>query len=56
MARSLKDLAQLGALRDRLAAETRERERAEAEQRERADAGAQVRRASSGTRSDPSRR
>jgi DNA-nicking Smr family endonuclease len=37
MARSLKDLAQLGVLRDRLAAETRERERAEAERRERAD-------------------
>jgi len=37
VARSLKDLAQLGALRDRLAAENRERERAEAEQRERED-------------------
>ena len=37
MARSLKDLAQLGALRDRLAAEHRERERAEAERRERED-------------------
>jgi DNA-nicking Smr family endonuclease len=37
MARSLKDLGQLGALRDRLAAETRERERAAAERRERAD-------------------
>ena len=35
MARSLKDLAQLGALRDRLAAEQRERRRTEAEQRER---------------------
>ena len=35
MARSLKDLAQLGALRDRLAAEQHERERAEAERRER---------------------
>jgi len=37
VARSLKDLAQLEALRDRLAAENRERERAEAERRERED-------------------
>jgi DNA-nicking Smr family endonuclease len=37
MARSLKDLAQLGSLRDRLAAEARERERAEAERRDQAD-------------------
>ncbi|HET9024500.1 MAG TPA: Smr/MutS family protein [Burkholderiaceae bacterium] len=35
MARSLKDLAQLGALRDRLAAEQRDRKRAEAEQHDR---------------------
>ena len=37
MARSLKDLAQLGSLRNRLAAEARERERAEAERRDRED-------------------
>jgi DNA-nicking Smr family endonuclease len=37
VARPLKDLAQLGALRDRLAAETRESERTEAERRARAD-------------------
>jgi DNA-nicking Smr family endonuclease len=37
VARSLKDLAQLGALRDRLAADNRELERARAEQRERED-------------------
>jgi DNA-nicking Smr family endonuclease len=35
MARSLKDLSQLGSLRDRLAAEQRDRERADAERRER---------------------
>lgn len=37
MSRSLKDLAQLASLRDRLAAEQREREQADAEQRERDD-------------------